>query len=83
MGFANYFVPKQGGRITDDHFFVMKYRGFPMIDIINISESNAQTFGEHWHTHDDNLDVIDKRTLKAVGRVVTAALYRENNGTLK
>ena len=83
MGFANYFVPKRGKTITDDHFFVMKYRGFPMIDIINVSESTTQTFGSHWHTHDDNVDVIDPRTLKAVGRVVTATVYRENNGTLK
>ncbi len=83
MGFANYFQQKRGKTITDDHFFVMKYRGFPMIDIINISESSTQTFGSHWHTHDDNVEVIDPRTLKAVGRVVTAAVYRENNGTLK
>lgn len=82
MGFANFFVPKQGRTITDDHFFVMKYRQFPMIDIINLPESTSQTFGNHWHTHDDNVAVIDKRTLKAVGRVVTATIYRENNGTL-
>ena len=83
MGFANYFVPKKGGAITDDHYFVMKYRNFPMIDIINLSEKSTQSFGDHWHTHDDNVDVIDPRTLKAVGRVVTATVYRENNGTLK
>jgi hypothetical protein len=83
MGFANYFVPKKGGSITDDHYFVMKYRKFPMINIINLSEKPTQSFGDHWHTHDDNVDVIDPRTLKAVGRVVTAAVYRENNGTLK
>lgn len=83
MGFANYFVPKEGGFITDDHFFVMKHRKFPMVDIINLSNGSANsTFGSHWHTHDDNLEVIDKRVLKAVGRVVTAAIYRENNGTL-
>ena len=82
MGFANYFVAERGGSITDDHLFVMKYRNFPMIDIINLSENTSQSFGNHWHTHDDNMEVIDKRVLKAVGRVVTAAVYRENNGTL-
>jgi len=82
MGFGNYFVPERGGAITDDHFFVMKYRQFPMIDIINLTKKPDQTFGDHWHTHDDNIDVIDKRVLKAVGRVVTATVYRENNGTL-
>jgi len=82
MGFGNYFVPERGKTITDDHYFVMKHRGFPMIDIINLSEKQTQSFGDHWHTHDDNIDVIDKRVLKAVGRVVTAVVYRENNGTL-
>ncbi len=83
MGFANYFQPIQGQGITDDHVFVMKHRKFPMIDIINLSDSSPNAaFGSHWHTHDDNLDIIDKRVLKAVGRVVTATIYRENNGTL-
>jgi len=79
MGFGNYFVPVRGGSITDDHYFVTKYRNFPMIDIINLSEKTSQSFGDHHHTHDDNIDVIDKRVLKAVGRVVTAVVYRENN----
>ncbi len=83
MGFGNYFVSEKGGTITDDHYYVMKYRKIPMIDIINLSPKSSQSFGDHHHTHDDNLDVIDKRTLKAVGRVVTAALYRQNNGTLQ
>jgi len=82
MGFANYFVPEKGGAITDDHYYVMKHRQFPMIDIINLSKKPNQSFGDHHHTHGDNLDVIDKRVLKAVGRVVTATIYRENNGTL-
>jgi len=82
MGFANYFVPEKGNPITDDHYFVMKHRQIPMIDIINLSPKSSQSFGDHWHTHDDNIEVIDPRVLKAVGRVVTAAVYRQNNGTL-
>ena len=38
-------------------------------------------FGAYWHTLDDNMDVIDKRTLRAVGQTVLAVVYRENNGT--
>lgn len=84
LKFDNYFQAKRGGAITDDHLFVMRHRNFPMIDIINLADRSitGKTFGAHWHTHDDNLDVIDKEVLKAVGRVVTATIYRENNGTL-
>jgi Zn-dependent M28 family amino/carboxypeptidase len=83
LKFDNYFQRRQAGAITDDHVFVMKHRKFAVADIINLSKSSkSSTFGAHWHTHDDNLDIIDKDVLKAVGRVVTAAIYRENNGTL-
>lgn len=80
MGFGNHFVEERDGPITDDHVFVHQVGGVPTIDIINMSNKPNQTFGNHWHTHDDNMDVIDKRTLKAVGRVLTAVIYKENNG---
>lgn len=82
MGYSNYFLRTQGGGITDDHYFVNTIANIPMIDIINRSTETESGFGAYWHTHNDNLDVIDKRTLKAVGQVITAVVYRENNGTL-
>jgi hypothetical protein len=51
-----------------------------MIDIINRAQGTQTGFGEHWHTHNDDLDIIDKRTLRAVGQVVLAVVYREANG---
>lgn len=80
MGYTNYFVDAQGGAITDDHYYVNKIARIPMIDIINRPMGTQTGFGEHWHTHSDNLDIIDKRTLRAVGQVVLAVLYREHNG---
>ncbi|MBK7869938.1 MAG: M28 family peptidase [Saprospiraceae bacterium] len=82
MGYNNYFLQTNGGGVTDDHYFVNTIARIPMIDIINRSGETETGFGAHWHTHNDNLDVIDKRTLKAVGQVVTAVIYREHNGTL-
>ncbi len=82
MGYGNYFLRTAGGAITDDHYFVNTIAGIPMINIINRSTETETGFGAYWHTHNDNLEVIDKRTLKAVGQVVTALIYRENNGTL-
>ena len=83
MGYTNYFSNEKGGSITDDHYFVIKNTNgrIRMIDIVNLPANQETTFGGHWHTHNDNLDVIDKRTLKAVGQVMLAVLYREENGT--
>ena len=80
MGYSNYFVNQQGGAITDDHYYVNTIARIPMIDIINRAQGTQTGFGKHWHTHNDDLDIIDKRTLRAVGQVVLAVIYREANG---
>ncbi|MEM6965273.1 MAG: M28 family peptidase [Bacteroidota bacterium] len=74
----NYFIDESGGAITDDHYFVMKYFGMPMVDIINRPSENFG-FGDYHHTHADNMDIIDVNTLNAVGQVVTAVVYKESN----
>ena len=82
MGYGAYFVNEQGGTITDDHFFINTLAGIPTIDIINHRKDTDTGFVAHWHTGDDNLDVIDKRTLRAAGQVVLATIFREAAGTL-
>jgi len=81
MGYGNYFVSENGGAVTDDHFFVSSIAKIPMIDIINLSPKEDQSFGDYWHTHNDNIDVIDRRTLRSVGQVMLAVIYREAGGT--
>ena len=83
MGHGNYFddTKIQGG-VTDDHYFVNTIAKIPMIDIINKPIGSETGFGPYWHTHDDDLDVIDKRTLKAVGQVMLALLYNESNNSI-
>ncbi|TXF89600.1 M28 family peptidase [Neolewinella aurantiaca] len=73
-----YFLDKNVGYITDDHFFVMRDGGVPMIDIINFGDEG---FGDHWHTGNDGMNIIDKNTLRAVGQVVAAVVYRDAAGT--
>ena len=81
MGYGSYFANVDGGGVTDDHVFVASYAKIPMIDIINLPpDSDNKGFGSHWHTHQDNMQVIDKRTLRAVGQVVLAVVYREASG---
>ena len=81
MGYGNFFQNRQGGGVTDDHVYVMKYAGIPMTDIINLPQNNeGNTFGAYHHTHDDNMTIIDKRTLRAVGQVMLAVIYKEAAG---
>ncbi len=81
MGYGNSFVDANTGSVTDDHYFVILNAGIPMIDIINKPADSRVGFPEHWHTHNDNMDAIDKWTLNTVGQVILAVVYRENNGT--
>ena len=83
MSFANYFIDFEPGPVIDDHVNIINYRRIPMIDIINMSNQNGREgFGHYHHTHMDNMDIIDKKTIRAVGKVVTATIYNYNNGTL-
>ncbi len=83
MGYGSFFQLEDGGGVTDDHYFVNTIANIPMIDIINLPGTNQEAaFGDHWHTHNDTMDIIDKRTLRAVGQVMLAVLYRENAGTI-
>lgn len=78
LGYGNYFVKKLAGGITDDHTFVNTMAGIPMLDIIHMNtESQYSSFGAFHHTHSDNMEVIDKNTLKAVGQTVLHAIYQK------
>ena len=81
MGYGAYFVKEQTRGITDDHYFVNINAKIPTIDIINRPKGTSSGFGHYWHTHKDNMGVISKKTLRAVGQTVLATIYNENNGT--
>ncbi len=78
MGYSDMFVDQYTGALTDDHYFVNVIAGIPMIDIINQPPGSDTGFGTHWHTHGDDMSIISKRTLRVVGQVVTAAIYKED-----
>jgi hypothetical protein len=44
-----------------------------MIDIIQYNENTG--FAPYWHTHDDNLNAIDKNTLQAVGNTLLNLIF--------
>jgi glutaminyl-peptide cyclotransferase len=75
LGYNQYFIHQVAGSITDDHYYVNKEAKIPMIDIIEYDPDSG--FGDYWHTQEDNMQVIDKNTLKAVGQTLLQVLYNE------
>lgn len=78
IGFGRYFINEETGRITDDHLFVNLLAGIPTIDIVpNHPGCEESSFGTTWHTVNDNMENIDRSTLKAVGQTVVEIIYNE------
>lgn len=75
LGYSDFFIPRDAPEIIDDHVFVNRDAKIPMINIVEFSPNYG--FGHYHHTHADNMDIIDKRTLKAVGQTVLFTLYQE------
>ncbi|MFN0215578.1 MAG: M28 family peptidase [Saprospiraceae bacterium] len=82
LGYGEYFINQNRGAVTDDHLFVIKGAQIPMIDIISQPNDPPHGFGSHHHTHNDNINIIDKNVLKAVGQTMTAVIYETYNGVL-
>ena len=74
-GYGSFFTYNDGGGITDDHVPVNRITGIKTIDIINLVNNPVNPFAPHWHTHSDNMDIIDKNTLKAVGQTLLQVIY--------
>ncbi len=74
LGWGAYFVNKDGSGLTDDHVPIIKELKVPALDIVNYDNNRENGFGEHWHTQGDNLNIISKETLQAVGETVGTAL---------
>ncbi len=77
LGYSNFFVPEIREHVgTDDHIFVNR-AGIPCMDIIEYDPKTGG-FGDYHHTRKDNMDLIDKQTLKAVGQTLLQVIYTEN-----
>ena len=76
--FGSYFPKEDGGVITDDHVPVNQFAKIPTIDIIPYyADCQQSSFGPTWHTLADNMENIDKNTLKAVGQTLVQVIYKE------
>lgn len=65
------------GGATDDHLFINEIAGIKTIDIIPCDPEGEYSFDPTWHTIKDDMDNIDRNTLKAVGQTVMGVIYNE------
>jgi len=75
LGYSDFFQMRESHPITDDHIPVNEVANIPMINIIDYSPDYG--FGHYHHTHSDNMEIIDKHTLKVVGETVLFTIYQE------
>ena len=75
LGYGNIFVDELSGAILDDHLYVNQILRIPTVDIVQNSPNCS--FFSHWHTVGDQLDVIDKETLKIVATVSMKLIYSD------
>lgn len=77
LGHNQYFTNTQSQQIIDDHVYVNRITGIPFIDIIHRTENTPSGFWQHWHTHEDKVDKMDKNVLKAVGETLIYTAFEE------
>lgn len=76
IGYGNSFLSQTKEFVgVDDHVYVNQ-AGVPCIDIIEFNQATGG-FGDYHHTHKDNMSLIDKNTLKAVGQTLLEVIYNE------
>lgn len=79
LGYDN-FINLPMGAMTDDHKYVNELAQVPCIDIIDYRfnpGTQRGSFFEHHHTVTDDINTIDKITLKAVGQTLLEVIYNE------
>lgn len=77
IGYSKYFSQEQTFFVgTDDHKYVNEIARIPSIDIIHYERSTGN-FHHSWHTHKDNMEVIDPNSLKIVGQTLLTVIYEE------
>jgi Zn-dependent M28 family amino/carboxypeptidase len=76
IGYSDYFLFKDTGAITDDHVY-LNQAGIPTVDIYDHPAFGEDYFKPYHHTTADNMSIIDRKTMKAVGQTVLQVIYQE------
>ena len=77
LGFGRNFIYQKSPEVMDDHLYVNYHANIATIDIIEYNPLTKHHFNKHWHTHKDDMDNIDKKTLNAVGQTLLEVVYNE------
>ncbi|MEO0334283.1 MAG: M28 family peptidase [Bacteroidota bacterium] len=77
LGYGQYFIYKDSPDIVDDHVYVNYQAKIPMVNIIEHDPASEFYFARYHHTHADDMNIISRETLKAVGKTVTYVVYQE------
>jgi glutaminyl-peptide cyclotransferase len=78
IGYGGTFVNQQTNPINDDHYFINNMANIPTIDIIHHDDNTNTGFFKYWHTTKDNIDNIDRKSLKAVGQTLLTVIFEES-----
>lgn len=76
LGYSDFFRFQDTGGITDDHVYTNK-AGIPTLDIYDHPTVGDNYFPAYHHATTDNMSIIDRKTLKAVGQTMVQSLYVE------
>ncbi len=76
MGYGGFFTNDKTGETTDDHLYVNQLANIKCIDIVDY-EVAKHNYPFYHHAHSDNMNVIDKNTLKMVGQLLLQVIYSE------
>lgn len=79
LGYSKYFINTEIGQTVDDHLFINQNLGIPSIDIVHYDVGHGFNdpggYGHYHHTLQDNMSIVSKETLKAVGETVLYTIY--------
>ncbi len=82
LGYASLFNDQEVQGVIDDHVMINR-AGLRCIDIIDTKPQTwtmgmgGYQFGSYHHTHKDNMEIIDRNTLKAVGQTLMEVIYNQ------
>ena len=77
LGYGGVFEDSKSDPILDDHLYVNRLRGVPMVDIVQ--NSRQCSFFPHWHTTGDDMENVNRETLGIVGQVLRKTVYSTTN----
>lgn len=78
LGYSHLFRSDKTPQTVDDNLFVSEIAGIPSVNIVHYQVTVLPMgYGAFHHTHRDNMDIIDPKTLDAVGKVVMDVVWNE------